>query len=230
MSGFFAQNVLPSFYVLTVWVCIFCQRKIEANVARKMLVKSTPGVNFINMLTRSFYARRSQKCKKTVKSSEVKSWPTCWCCCTSAYSCFMLCTQVWWNQPQGLTFFVLQSPLQRKTLSAQMGTWKHLITLARPLESKFCCYYGRNTKMDLLLLNEVGPSGHFDSTRPFLYYVTIYEEYIFWKVSPNATKCHEVTEVEWVGFLTVDYHKQQQQNNNNPMLHIDEKVVLTKLS
>ena len=175
-AAFLHKMFCAAFMCLQYGFVFFCQRKIESNVARKMLVKSTPGVNFINMLTRSFYARRSQKCKKTVKSSEVKSWPTCWCCCKSAYSCFMLCTQVWWNQPQGLTFFVLQSPLQRKTLSAQMGTWKHLITLARPLESKFCCYYGRNTKMDLLLLNEVEPSGHFASTRPFLYYVTLYEE------------------------------------------------------
>jgi len=30
-----------------------------------MLVKLTPGVNFTNKFTLSFYAHRSQKCKKT---------------------------------------------------------------------------------------------------------------------------------------------------------------------
>jgi len=35
----------------------------------KMLMKLTPGVYFIYMLTSSFYVRRSQKHKKTVKSS-----------------------------------------------------------------------------------------------------------------------------------------------------------------
>jgi hypothetical protein len=35
----------------------------------KMLVKLTPGVNFKNMLTQNFYTTRSQKGKKTVKSS-----------------------------------------------------------------------------------------------------------------------------------------------------------------
>jgi len=32
-------------------------------------MKLTPGVNFTNIFTHSFYARRSQRCKKTVKSS-----------------------------------------------------------------------------------------------------------------------------------------------------------------
>ena len=61
--------------------------------------------------------------------------------------------------------------------------------------------------------------------------------YITWHFmrSRSFRKCHQmpqsVMKWEWVGFLTVDYHKQQQQNNNNPMFHIDEKVVvLTKLS
>ena len=34
-----------------------------------MMVKLTSGVNFINVFTRSFYASRSQKHKKTVKLS-----------------------------------------------------------------------------------------------------------------------------------------------------------------
>ncbi len=38
-------------------------------VARKMLVKSTPGVNFINIFTRSFYAHSSPMRKNSVKLS-----------------------------------------------------------------------------------------------------------------------------------------------------------------
>ncbi len=34
-----------------------------------MLMKLTPGVNFTNMFTSSFYLPKSQKCKKTFKSS-----------------------------------------------------------------------------------------------------------------------------------------------------------------
>jgi len=36
----------------------------------KMLVKSTPGVNFINIFMSSFYARSFPKRKNSVKSSE----------------------------------------------------------------------------------------------------------------------------------------------------------------
>ena len=55
-----------------------------------MLVKLTSGVNFTNMLMRSFYARRSQKRKKTVKSSAEKSWPTC-CAAVLQQICALLC-------------------------------------------------------------------------------------------------------------------------------------------
>ena len=63
--------------------------------ALSMLMKLTPGVNFIIILMCSFYARRFQKHKMTVKSSLEKSWPTC--CAASADLHFTLCAQVWWN-------------------------------------------------------------------------------------------------------------------------------------
>jgi len=46
-------------------------RKTLGNVkaAFKMLVKSTPGLNFTNIFIRSFYSRSSQKRKNSVKSS-----------------------------------------------------------------------------------------------------------------------------------------------------------------
>ena len=52
-----------------------------------------------DMLTSSFYACRSQKRKKTVKSSAEKKLTNLLCYCISADLHFMLCAQVWWNWP-----------------------------------------------------------------------------------------------------------------------------------
>jgi hypothetical protein len=50
---------------LTARVCTFCHQNIVKTAAHKMLVKSTPGLNFTNIFTLSFYSRRSRKRKKT---------------------------------------------------------------------------------------------------------------------------------------------------------------------
>ena len=47
-----------------------------------------------------FYARRSQKRKKTVKSYVEKKLTNLLCCCTSSDSRFTLCAQACWNWPQ----------------------------------------------------------------------------------------------------------------------------------
>ncbi len=51
---FFEKSVLHRFYVLSVWVCSFLGEVIGAKAARKMLMKLTPGVNFINVLSTNF--------------------------------------------------------------------------------------------------------------------------------------------------------------------------------
>ena len=57
-------------------------------------------VNFINMLSHSFYAQRSQKRKKTAKLSVEKQLTDLLCSCTSEDLRFMLFAQDWWNWPQ----------------------------------------------------------------------------------------------------------------------------------
>jgi hypothetical protein len=42
-SSFFIQLFLRTFYVLTIWVCIFWQKDFGAKAAHKMMVKLTPG-------------------------------------------------------------------------------------------------------------------------------------------------------------------------------------------
>ena len=77
---------------LNVWQC---------NVALFMIgYNYNPGVNFINMLTCSFYMCRFQKCKTRVKSSVEKKLTDLLCCCTAADLRFTQCAQVWWNWPQ----------------------------------------------------------------------------------------------------------------------------------
>ena len=52
------------------------------------------GVNFINLITSSFYTQRSHMRKKTVKSSVEKKLTNLLCCCTLADLRFTLCSQV----------------------------------------------------------------------------------------------------------------------------------------
>ncbi len=42
-AAFSYQSSLRTFYVLTIWVCIFWQKDFGAKAAHKMLVKLTPG-------------------------------------------------------------------------------------------------------------------------------------------------------------------------------------------
>jgi hypothetical protein len=46
-AAFSYQISLRTFYVLTIWVCIFWQKDFGAKAAHKMLVKLTPGVKFL---------------------------------------------------------------------------------------------------------------------------------------------------------------------------------------
>jgi hypothetical protein len=41
-AAFLYESFLRSFYVLTIWVCIFWQKDFGAKAAHKMLVKLTP--------------------------------------------------------------------------------------------------------------------------------------------------------------------------------------------
>ena len=75
--------------ILSSFIAILGSARIKA--AHRMLVKLTPGVNFINMHTCSFYTRRSQKGKKTVKWWVEKKLTDLLCCCTSADLHFSLC-------------------------------------------------------------------------------------------------------------------------------------------
>jgi hypothetical protein len=43
-AAFSYQSSLRTFYVLTIWVCIFWRKDFGAKAAHKMLVKLTPGV------------------------------------------------------------------------------------------------------------------------------------------------------------------------------------------
>ena len=83
-------------YLLFVFV-LFWQKYTGKKDAHNMLVKLTTGVNFINMLTSSFYTWRSQKRKKIVKSLVEKRLTNLLCYRTLAYLHFTLCAQVWWN-------------------------------------------------------------------------------------------------------------------------------------
>ncbi len=47
-------------FLVTYWLC----KKIVQKLAHLTLMKLTAGLNFTNILTLSFYTRRSQKCKK----------------------------------------------------------------------------------------------------------------------------------------------------------------------
>jgi hypothetical protein len=42
-AAFLYESFLCSFYVLTIWACIFLQKVFGAKAAHKMLVKLTPG-------------------------------------------------------------------------------------------------------------------------------------------------------------------------------------------
>ena len=82
-----------------VGVSIQLDQCFSTDVPRRFLFVP-PRVNFINVLMRSFYACRSQKYKKTVKSPLGKKLTDLLCYCTSVDLCFTQFTQVWWNWPQ----------------------------------------------------------------------------------------------------------------------------------
>jgi len=47
-------SVKVSFSSLTVCDCVFCQKRIAKKVGHKMMMKLTPGVNFLNILCKLF--------------------------------------------------------------------------------------------------------------------------------------------------------------------------------
>ena len=83
-----------------IWLSFFALLgSVWLKAARRTLMKLTPVVDFISVLTCNYFAQRSQKCKKTVKSSLEKKLANLFCCCISVDLRFTLCPQVWWNWP-----------------------------------------------------------------------------------------------------------------------------------
>jgi hypothetical protein len=49
-AAFSYKSFLRSFYLLTIWVCNFLAKGFCKKASHEMMVKLTPGVNFISIL------------------------------------------------------------------------------------------------------------------------------------------------------------------------------------